>query len=142
MASEMGKVERKTKPQYGIVNFERRKHPRFSLDWPIEYWPINKDKRHPCRTIDISEGGLLLHLSEQLEVGQNLRLNFFIDSTPELHAIEAFGPLQVEVVWRDIHLGKNGDYRIGVKFVEISPEDMHKLKSFIKTLGGVIIPSE
>ncbi len=142
MPSKMGKEERKTKPQLGIVNFERRKHPRFSLDWPIEYWQINKCKRRSGRTVDISEGGLLLHLSDPLEVGQNLSLNFFIDSAPELHSIEAFGPLQVEVVWKDIQLWKNGGYRIGVKFVDISPKDMDKLKNFIKILGRVIIPLE
>jgi c-di-GMP-binding flagellar brake protein YcgR len=136
----MRKKERERKPQFGIVNFERRKHPRFSVDLPIEYWQVNKSKTRPGRTIDVSEGGLLLHLPESLEIGQNLGLNLFIDSGPELDSIEAFG--QVEVVWKDIYLGKEGDYRIGVKFVDISPEDMDKLKNFLKTLMEVIMPSE
>jgi len=31
-------------------------------------------------------------------------------------------------------VGKDGGYRVGVKFVDISPQDMDKLKSFLKTL--------
>jgi c-di-GMP-binding flagellar brake protein YcgR len=40
-----------------------------------------------------------------------------------------------EVVWMDIHLGEGwGDYRCGVKFIDISPEDMRKLKNFLMSL--------
>jgi hypothetical protein len=39
-------------------------------------------------------------------------------------------------------LGKDGDYRAGVKFVEISAEDMDKLKDFLNTLINIKIPSE
>jgi len=120
-----------TGPRSGAVNFERRGHPRFSIDLPIEYWQIDKSKSRPGQTIDISEGGLLLHLSEPLEIGQVLGLNLFIDIDPNLDAIEAIA--QVEVVWKDINLGKEGDYRIGVKFVEISQEDMGKLKNLLNT---------
>jgi hypothetical protein len=41
-----------------------------------------------------------------------------------------------EVVWRDIHLGKDwGDYRCGIRFIEISPEGLAKLKKFLKNLS-------
>jgi hypothetical protein len=41
-----------------------------------------------------------------------------------------------EVVWMDIHLGKDwGDYRCGVKLMEISPEDLNRLKSFLRSLS-------
>jgi c-di-GMP-binding flagellar brake protein YcgR len=135
----MGKEERETEPRFGLASFERRKHPRFSVDLPIEYWQINKSKSRPGRMIDVSEGGLLLHLSEPLEIGQNLGLNLFIDIGPDLDSIEAL--VRVEVVWKDLYLGKDGDYRIGVKFVDISPEDMDKLKTFLNTLGNSRPPS-
>jgi len=131
---KMGKEEeeKETEPRFGLANFEKRRHPRFSIDMPIEYWPVNKSKSRPGRMIDVSEGGLLLHLSEPLEIGQNLGLNLFIDIGPDLDSIEAL--VRVEVVWKDICLGKDGDYRIGVKFVDISAEDMDKLKNFLNTL--------
>ena len=121
-----------TDPLYGVVNFEKRGHSRFSIALPIEYWQIDKSKSHPGQTIDVSEGGLLLHLSGPAEIGQVFRLTLFMTLGPDLDSILAL--VQVEVVWKDTHVGKDGGYRVGVKFVDISPEDMDKLKTFLKTL--------
>jgi ABC-type branched-subunit amino acid transport system ATPase component len=41
---------------------------------------------------------------------------------------------QVKVVWQDIYLRKEGDYRVGVKFVEISPQNVDQLKKFFNNL--------
>jgi hypothetical protein len=46
------------------------------------------------------------------------------------------------LVWKDIHVGKDGDYRTGVKFVAISAEDMDKLKNFLNGLINFQAPSE
>jgi len=36
----------------------------------------------------------------------------------------------------DIHLGKEwGDYRCGVKFIDISSDDLSKFKNFLKSLS-------
>ena len=41
----------------------------------------------------------------------------------------------VQVVWIDIHLGEGwGDYRTGVRFVDITPEDLDELKIFWRSL--------
>ena len=134
----MGKEERETEPRFGTVNFERRRHPRFVVDLPIEYWKVNHLKSCPSRAANVCEGGLLVHLSEQLEIGQNLRLNLFVDAGPDLNCIEAL----VQVVWKDLHLGKEGDYRTGVKFVDISVQDLDNLKRFLKNLMNLKSPSE
>jgi hypothetical protein len=126
------KEEKETKPRYGTVNFEKRNYPRFNIDLPVEYSRTDLFIKHG-RAINASEGGLLLYLPEQMEIGQPLRLKLFFTSGFELNAIE---PL-VEVVWMDIHLGKDwGDYRTGVRFVDISMEDMGKLKNFLGSLSG------
>ena len=133
----MGKEERETEPRFGMVNFERRRHPRFVVDLPVEYWKIRNFKSCPSRATNVSEGGLLVFLSEQLEIGQNLRLNLFVDAGPGLNSIESV----VEVVWKDIHLGKDGDYRTGVKFLDISAEHLGELKSFLDSLANLQSPS-
>ena len=128
----MEKEERETKAHYGTVNFEKRKHPRFSVDLPAEYKraDLSVEQGH---AINASEGGLLLYLPEQIEIGKQLRLKLFFSMASELHAIEAL----VEVAWTDIHLGKDwGDYRTGVRFVDISADDMNKLRNFLKSLSG------
>jgi len=125
-----------TEPGSGVVNFERRANPRYSVSLPIEYWPIDKSKSRPGQTLDISEGGLLLHLSEPMMIGQIFRLTLFLTLGPDLDFILTL--VQVEVVWKDTQAGKEGSYRVGVKFVDISGEDMDKLKSFLRTLESKI----
>lgn len=124
--------ERAIKPRIGIVNFERRRHPRFNIDLPIEYYPIDSSISHSGRAINISEGGLLVYLPEKVEVGQYLKMKLFFPLGSDLNTIEMVGQL----VWMDIHLEKGwGDYRSGVRFIDISSEDQNKLKKFLKTLS-------
>jgi c-di-GMP-binding flagellar brake protein YcgR len=122
--------EKETKLRYGTVNIEKRKHPRFNIDLPIEYARTDLFIKHG-RAINASEGGLLLCLPEQMEIGQHLRLKVFFSSGPELNRIETL----VQVVWLDITMGKEwGDYRTGIRFVDISPEDFSNLKNFLRSL--------
>jgi len=126
------KEEREGKPRIGIVSFERRKYPRFSIDLPIEYYRIDSSTSHAGRALNISEGGLLIYFPERLEIGQHLRLKIFFSSGSDLFSMEAIG----EVVWVDIHLGEGwGDYKSGVKFIDAAQEDMTKLKDFLKSLS-------
>jgi c-di-GMP-binding flagellar brake protein YcgR len=121
----------KEKTRVGIVNLERRNHPRFTIDLPIEYYQVNSSSSQTGRAVNASEGGLLIYLPEQIEIGQYLRLKLFFSSGPELNTIE----MLVEVVWVDIHLGKGwGDYRSGVRFIDIPPEGLNRLKTFLKSL--------
>ena len=124
--------EKTAKPRYGIVNFERRKHPRFNVDLPIEYSKSDLISKHG-RAINVSGGGLLVYFPERMEIGQHLSLKLFFSSGPELKTVEALA----EVVWIDIDMGKEwGDYRTGVRFLDISPENLDTLKSFLKGLSG------
>ena len=121
-----------TNPRIGIVNIERRRYPRFSIDLPIEYHPIPLSAFHKGRTINASEGGLLVYLPERMEIGQCLNVKLFFSSGFNLSTIEVIA----EVVWIDIHLDKDwGDYRTGLKFVDISDEDLNRLKDFLTSLS-------
>ena len=121
------------------VNLERRKHPRFSLDLPAEYWPVNSSKSRLGRTGDISEGGVLLYLPEKIAVGQNIGVKIFIGTGFESKTIEAIG----KAVWYDSHFGKKDYYhRSGVKFVDISEEIMEELKKFLNAQMNLGAPSE
>ena len=129
----MKSIDETTKHRYGTVNFERRKHPRFNIDLPVEYYQIDSTTHHNGQAINASAGGLLLYLPEQMEIGQYLTLKLFFTSGSELNTTE----MLVKVVWVDIHLEKDwGNYRTGVRFIDISPEDMTKLKNFLRSLLG------
>jgi c-di-GMP-binding flagellar brake protein YcgR len=117
----------------GIVNFERRKHPRISVDLPIEYSRIEHatDPRNG-RAANASHGGLLVYLPELVEVGQTLRLLIYF-SIPTIQKVE----MTAEVAWVDIPMGeKPAEYRAGLKFLEILPEDQERLTNFLRMISS------
>jgi c-di-GMP-binding flagellar brake protein YcgR len=123
--------ELEPKRRFGTANFERRKHPRWSIDLPVEYRPNGSCKTLPGRAGDLSEGGLLLYLPDDMEAGQCLWLKLYVGMGLKLREIEAM----VQVVWKDfLAVEKNEFRRVGVKIVDISPEEIDKLKNFLGTL--------
>lgn len=127
----MKKEEKGPKPRYRIVNFEKRKHPRFNVFLPIEYVRSDLGINHG-EALNASQGGLLIYLPERIEVGRPLSLKLFFASGFEINTIETLA----EVIWVDAHLSDDwGDYRAGAKFVEISPGDMEKLRILLRSLS-------
>jgi len=119
------------KPRIGIVNIERRKYPRFSIDLPVEYHLIQSSDIRIGRALNASEGGVLVYLPQKMKIGQHLSLKLFFHDGSIMNTIELIG----EVMWIDIHLETNwGDYRTGLKLIDISPEDLKRLKDFILSL--------
>ncbi len=122
--------KREKKPGYGTVNFEKRKHPRFNVDLPVEYVRTELSIQQG-RAFNVSEGGLLLYLPEQIEIGQHLALKLFLPSGSKWQPAE----ILVQVIWVDIHLEKEwGDYRTGVRFADISLDDLNKIRDFLRNL--------
>lgn len=121
------------RPRAGIVNLERRKHPRFDVDLPIEYHREASPGYLTGRVRNAGEGGLLVYLPERMEVGQHLKMKVFFTMGTRLDTIEAL----TQVVWADFRVGKDwGDYRCGVQFIDISEEDVEKLGRFLMNLSG------
>ena len=123
---------KEAKPRYGIANFERRTYRRFPISLPIEYYRADSPINQSGQTLDASEGGLQVLFPEQMEIGQNLKLKLFFSSGSELNTIETLA----EVVWINTQLGEDEQhYRSGVRFINISPEDVTKLKNFSTSLS-------
>jgi c-di-GMP-binding flagellar brake protein YcgR len=124
--------KKETKSRAGIVNLERRKYPRFSVNLPVEYHPIDSTINHTGRALNAGEGGLLVYFPEPMKIGQCLNMRLFFSSESGLGTIDVLA----EVVWVDVHLSEGwGDYRSGVRFIDISPEDMRKLKNVLTSLA-------
>lgn len=111
---------------------EKRKHPRFSVNLPVKYSRSNLFFKY-ARVVNASEGGLLVHLPEEIGIGQRLALRLFFPSRSDFNTFETF----VQVVWKDVHLRKDWtwDYRTGVRFLNASPEHMTKLRSFLVNIA-------
>ncbi len=98
---------------------------------PVEYYRTDRAGGSHGQALDNSKGGLLIYFSERMEIGQCLRLRLFFSMDSKLDTIE----LLAEVAWVDMGIGEDwGDYRTGVKIIDISPNDMTKLKNFLMSL--------
>ena len=130
--TEVSTEEKDTKSRTRIANFKRRKYPRFNVDLTIEYYRPNSSISHSGRVMNASEGGSLIYFPERVKIGERLKLKlFFILGS----AVNTIGPL-AEVVWMDLHLDKTWvDYGSGVKFIDISQEDLNRLKNFLKSIS-------
>jgi len=126
----MEKEKKEAKRRIGILDLERRKYPRFKINLPLDYYRVDTLASQTGRAANASEGGLEIYFPEEMQIGERLKLKlFFSSSETELNAIEVLA----EVVWIDI-LSGDGEFRSGVKFVDISPEDLLRLKEFLGSL--------
>jgi hypothetical protein len=126
----MEAIEIDTKPWIEVIDFKDRRHPRFNIHLPIEYYQIRSSITH---TGNISEGGMLIYFPEETDVSRYLRLKLFFSLGSQLNTIKVLA----EVVWKDNHLRKDREYYpYGVKFIDISPEDGTKLRNFLRSLSS------
>ena len=126
----MEKDKTEPKRRIGILDLERRKYPRFKINLPLDYYRVDTPTSQSGRTENASEGGLEIYFPEKMGIGERLKLRLFFSSSREdLRAVEVLA----EVVWIDILAG-DGEYRSGVKFVDISQYDLQKLKAFLESL--------
>jgi hypothetical protein len=124
----IARFEKDVGPQKGI---ERRIHPRFLLNLPAEYSRLDSSTRYPSHTLNVSEGGLMICLHEKLDAGNYLNLKIFCSSGPSMLTIETMA----QVIWSDAAMGEDGNYRHGVEFVNIAPEDLKNFKGFLDRLA-------
>jgi CheY-like chemotaxis protein len=81
------------------------------------------DRQFPLRSMNISETGMLLQPSVDIEVGKEVELEFKIR---EVHA-----SLQV----RARIVRKDGDERVGIEFIGLAPEEQNAVQLYV--LGGL-----
>ncbi len=120
----------RTKSCSGVVPLERRRHPRYDVDLPIQY-KLDASTNRNARVMNLSEGGMLIHSTDRTEIGQRLKSKLIFILGSELDTIEA----EAEVIWGDIYSNRAwGDHRCGVRFRAISPTDQNRLKDFLANL--------
>jgi c-di-GMP-binding flagellar brake protein YcgR len=125
------KREIRPKSKEGIFIVERRKHPRFSLELPLDY-AIESMDRHGGIAANASKGGLLVYLPEAIVVGSSLRIDILFAKGSELNTIGG----TAKVVWSDLAPKEIwGEYRYGLEFQSFHKGDLQKLKKLLKELG-------
>jgi len=129
-----GRLQKEAKEDVssGFVNFEMRRYPRYAVDLPVECYRVNSPIGHTGRTINASEGGLMIYFPEKVEIGQYLKLLLSTGSKSALDTID----MTVQVVWIDMgSLIVMEEYRVGVMIVDISSTDRLKLKDLLGNLS-------
>jgi c-di-GMP-binding flagellar brake protein YcgR len=104
-----------------------RKHPRALLHLPVEYYATNPQTPRLGHTSDLSPDGVLLNIPEKLDVGQSIELAIFVYVGKTVETIK----VNSQVVWvagRE----KDGSFRSGVKFTDLSANDRNKLEKFFE----------
>jgi c-di-GMP-binding flagellar brake protein YcgR len=104
-----------------------RQHPRALLYLPVEYRGNSPNTLRLGHTSDLSPDGVMLNLSERLRIGQRINLSIFVSLGKDVEAIKA----NSQVVWVD-GANKDGSFRSGVKFIDLSASDRKKLEDFFK----------
>jgi len=120
------------------LSLEKRKYPRFNVNLPVKYSRSNLIFRYG-RAVNASQGGLLVHLPEEIGIGQRLGLKIFFPSHSEFNTFDT----SVQVIWKDVYMKKDWtwDYRTGVRFIDVSPEHMNELKKFLFHITPTLPPT-
>jgi len=116
----------------GVMAIEKRKHPRFSVELPLDYSRINGKETYGGMVANASEGGLLVYLPERIEIGALLKIEIFYVGGLELNTIKAVG----KVVWADLAARESwGEHRYGLQFESIDENDFNRLTTLLKEVG-------
>ena len=117
----------------GVVTIEKRRFPRFNVDLPMKYSEVKVRKKQGGIAHDASEGGLLVYLQEKFSIGTKLKIEVFFSHGFKLTPIKA----QAEIVWADIRGPEDwGEFKYGLKFINIGKEDFEKLQWLLDSLSA------
>jgi hypothetical protein len=116
----------------GVLAIEKRKHPRFSVELPLDYSRVEGKGTFGGMVANASEGGLLVYLPETIEIGTLLKIELFYVRGLELDTIKAV----VKVVWSDMAARESwGEHRYGLKFEYIEEKDFTRLTTLLREVG-------
>ena len=121
-----------TAGKMGILAIERRKHPRFVVELPLDYTRTEATDIVGGIVANASEGGLLVYLPERLELGTILQIQIFYVKDLEFNMLKAIA----KVVWSDMAARESwGEYRYGLEFLSIGEQEFNKLMTLLREVG-------
>ena len=116
----------------GVLAVEKRRHPRYSVELPLDYSRTNGKETYGGIVANASEGGLLVYLPEVMRIGDFLKIEVFFATGLELNSIKAVA----RVVWFDLAAKESwGEHRYGLQFESIEERDLERLKTLLREIG-------
>lgn len=98
---------------------ECRRHKRTQVK--VGCWINGKDSDSCCSSYDLSESGISISTEAPLPVGQQATLQFYTHQSASALTVTA------EVIWSRLE----PDGAMGLRFVDINPEQMESLRTLI-----------
>jgi c-di-GMP-binding flagellar brake protein YcgR len=116
----------------GVLAIEKRKHPRFSVELPLDYTQVDGKEIYGGIVANASEGGLLVYLPERIAIGALLKIEIFYVRGLELDTIKAVA----KIVWSDLAARESwGEHRYGLQFLNIEENEFNRLMNLLKEVG-------
>jgi hypothetical protein len=115
----------------GIFIGERRRHPRFNVELPLDY-SIEHNDHYAGVAANAGKGGLVAYLPAAIAVGTSLNIEIIFMRGFELNSIRA----KARVIWSNLAPKVTwGQYRYGLEFEKFQRGDVQKLKTLLKEAG-------
>ena len=120
-----------------ILKSYQRKHPRLIVELPFDYSCTDREGKYRGVATNVSEGGLLVYLSELIPKGAILKVVILCVKGSECNTIKSMA----KVVWGDLAAEvTRGKYRYGLKFESFNRKSLNTfnilLKEVAKTQAG------
>ena len=116
----------------GVFVIEKRRDPRYKVELPLDYSPINAKENYRGTIANANKGGILVYLPERLEIGDLFRIKIFFPMDTVLSTIQAIA----KVVWVDSATQKTaGEYRYGLQLQSFLKGDFNKFRELLKEVG-------
>lgn len=134
LSSILKKEKKEKKPQQkkGVLAIEKRKHPRFFVELPLDYSRKGKNPEFGGLIKNAGEGGILVYLPEKLDVGELLKIDIFFAKGLELNSIQGIA----KIVWADLAARETWkEHRYGLEFHSMPKGTIQKLKNLLKDVG-------
>ena len=116
--------------------YERRRYSRFPVDFPVDYRRVDGGRAFVGKSVNASEGGLMVCLDESMKTGDKLALSMLFNLGYQLTEIKA----RCQIIWKDVGLVSDlPGYQYGLKFLEIDEYDISKLKRLRRYTADIMV---
>jgi len=111
-------------------NKNRRRHPRFFIDLPLEYRDVDGSCLRGAMVVNAGEGGFLIESPRDIAVGTELSMTILYPKGFELANFK----VTAKIVWKEPYWREDlkrdrssKGYQYGLEFIQILDEDRWKL---------------
>ncbi len=105
-------------------SLERRKHPRLSVNLPLEYKPVYDFHLRTGLLANLSNKGVLFYCRADMSVGTIIIMTVMY---PDDFALSSF-EVRAKIIWKDLLFDRDWrEYKYGAEFLYVSEQDQVKL---------------